>query len=140
MSNSKAAQGFRDYDYSSTYSMLSDTKAHGDGAGEKNVKGAGASLYEQYTGKKADKCMYDIQVNLDKRHKDSKYQSYISINDKGKFVQTIVQYPGDKRTVVVCDSWGIETEEKYDASTKDNITKGVDSKVVEKIQKKFNIK
>lgn len=142
VSNSKATQGFRDYDYSSTYSMLSAAKAHGDGAGQRNVKGAGASLYEQYTGKKADtaKCTYDIQVNLDKRHKDSKYQSYISINDKGKFVQTIVQYPGDKRTVVVHNLVGKEADKTYDASIKDNTTKAVDSKVVEKIQKKFNIK
>lgn len=108
--NSQAAEKLQNFDYSKPFSSYEYMKQNGDGAAQNSMDRAVAGLYENVTGKKSNpiKYRYDVQVTLDERHKNDRYQSYISIDEDGNYVKTNVSYSKDEVCIVVRDVFGIE--------------------------------
>lgn len=137
--NSDVAKKQENFDYRKPFSTYEYLQRYGDGAAQIVMNKAIGGIYEEYTGKKADpsKYKYDVQVTLDERHKDGKYQSFISIDENGNYTETSIEYPGDKTNLVVRDLRGKETDERYDIPSNGNYTKTLNMEFKEEFEKKI---
>lgn len=139
VTNSDVKEKQENFDYRRPFSTYEYMRRYGDGAAQMVMNNAIGGIYEENIGKKANpsKYKYDVQVTLDKRHKDSKYQSFISIDENGNYTETSIEYPGDKTTLVVRDLIGRETDERYDIPSNGNYTKTLDKEFKEEFEKKI---
>ena len=139
--NSQAAEKLQNFDYSKPFSSYEYMKQNGDGAAQNKMDRAVAGLYENVTGKKSNpiKYRYDVQVTLDERHKNDRYQSYISIDEDGNYVKTNVSYSKDEVRIVVRDVFGRETGESYVVDSNDSATEVFDPEISDMLREVLGI-
>ena len=67
---------------------------------QNSVSSYAENLYKQETGNSTKWYdIYDIEVTVDKRHKGSKYSSYLWINSDGTVMEKPIVYSNDKVVV-----------------------------------------
>jgi len=78
-------------------------------------------------------------VTLDERHKNDRYQSYISIDEDGNYVKTNVSYSKDEVRIVVRDVFGRETGESYVVDSNDSATEVFDPEISDMLREVLGI-
>ncbi len=69
----------------------------GDPLGQGIASSAYGDLYEKFTGQSPKWYeVYDVEISIDKAHRNSKYSSYLWINSDGEIMETPILYKNDK--------------------------------------------
>lgn len=94
--NSDYANIYNNFDYNLPYSTYDNI-----GVFKPDYMNKSQEIYEDLTGKKANEwAVYDVQYSLDERHRDERYQSYLSFDADGNLQETVNIYDGDKKEIV----------------------------------------
>ncbi len=103
VNNSSYEDIYQNMNYSKPYSIFDNAGGVFSVAG-----GADSSreIYEKLTGNEAKiTAYYDIQYTFDEKHRDEKYQSYLSFDGDGNLQETPTVYGGDKKELVERDGY-----------------------------------
>ena len=72
-----------------------------------------SKVYKTLTGDTTDYGTYDINIFVDKRHKDEEYSSYLWINKEKKLVENPKIYSGDRVEIVQLNFFGSRKKSLY---------------------------